>query len=102
MERAASPTDATDLRIATLTAVAQQVFITQDCVSKFSGCIVAQVDLELSGDDNRRVPAVLAHLQSTRERRVLQGFCRASLAPSLVRRASLDGRMVEIGWLRTR
>lgn len=45
-------------------AIAEKLRITEKSVSKFSSCIFTKLGLELSQDDNRRVLAVLAHLQS--------------------------------------
>jgi DNA-binding NarL/FixJ family response regulator len=45
-------------------AIAEKLFITEKSVSKVSSAIFTKLDLELSDDDNRRVLAVLAHLQS--------------------------------------
>jgi DNA-binding NarL/FixJ family response regulator len=45
-------------------AIAQRLFITQKAVSKHAAGIFAKLDLALSDDDNRRVLAVLAYLES--------------------------------------
>ena len=45
-------------------AIAQRLFITEKAVSKHAAGIFAKLDLTLSDDDNRRVLAVLAYLES--------------------------------------
>jgi DNA-binding NarL/FixJ family response regulator len=45
-------------------AIAQRLFITEKAVSKHAAGIFAKLDLALSDDDNRRVLAVLAYLDS--------------------------------------
>ena len=45
-------------------AIAQRMFITEKAVSKHAAGIFAKLDLALSDDDNRRVLAVLAYLES--------------------------------------
>ena len=45
-------------------AIAQRLFITEKAVSKHAAGIFAKLDLALSDDDNRRVLAVLAYLES--------------------------------------
>jgi DNA-binding NarL/FixJ family response regulator len=45
-------------------AIAQRIFITEKAVSKHAAGIFAKLDLALSDDDNRRVLAVLAYLES--------------------------------------
>jgi DNA-binding NarL/FixJ family response regulator len=45
-------------------AIAQRMFITDKAVSKHAAGIFAKLDLALSDDDNRRVLAVLAYLDS--------------------------------------
>jgi DNA-binding NarL/FixJ family response regulator len=45
-------------------AIAQRLFVTEKAVSKHSTSIFAKLDLALSDDDNRRVLAVLAYLNS--------------------------------------
>jgi DNA-binding NarL/FixJ family response regulator len=45
-------------------AIAQRMFITEKAVSKHAAGIFAKLDLVLSDDDNRRVLAVLAYLDS--------------------------------------
>ena len=45
-------------------AIAQQLFITEKAVSKHSTSIFIKLDLAPSEDDNRRVLAVLAYLNS--------------------------------------
>jgi DNA-binding NarL/FixJ family response regulator len=45
-------------------AIAQRMFITEKAVSKHAAGIFAKLDLALSDDDNRRVLAVLAYLDS--------------------------------------
>ena len=45
-------------------AIAQQLFVSEKAVSKHSTSIFAKLGLELSDDDNRRVLAVLAYLNS--------------------------------------
>jgi DNA-binding NarL/FixJ family response regulator len=45
-------------------AIAQRLFVTEKAVSKHAAGIFAKLDLALSDDDNRRVLAVLAYLQS--------------------------------------
>ncbi len=44
-------------------AIAARMFITEKSVSKHSNSIFQKLGLEQSGEDNRRVLAVLAHLQ---------------------------------------
>jgi DNA-binding NarL/FixJ family response regulator len=46
------------------TAIAQRLFISEKAVSKHAAGIFAKLDLALSDDDNRRVLAVLAYLES--------------------------------------
>jgi DNA-binding NarL/FixJ family response regulator len=46
------------------TAIAQRLFVTEKAVSKHAAGIFAKLDLALSDDDNRRVLAVLAYLES--------------------------------------
>jgi DNA-binding NarL/FixJ family response regulator len=46
------------------TAIAQQLFVTEKAVSKHTTSIFAKLGLSASGDDNRRVLAVLAYLNS--------------------------------------
>jgi DNA-binding NarL/FixJ family response regulator len=45
-------------------AIAQRLFITEKAVSKHAAGIFAKLDLAQSDDDNRRVLAVLAYLES--------------------------------------
>jgi DNA-binding NarL/FixJ family response regulator len=45
-------------------AIAQRLFITEKAVSKHAAGIFARLDLAPSDDDNRRVLAVLAYLES--------------------------------------
>jgi DNA-binding NarL/FixJ family response regulator len=45
-------------------AIAQRLFITEKAISKHSSSIFAKLDLAPSDDDNRRVLAVLAYLNS--------------------------------------
>jgi DNA-binding NarL/FixJ family response regulator len=45
-------------------AIAQRMFVTEKAVGKHSTSIFAKLDLALSDDDNRRVLAVLAYLNS--------------------------------------
>ena len=45
-------------------AIAQRLFITEKAVSKHAAGIFGKLDLALSDDDNRRVLAVLAYLES--------------------------------------
>ena len=45
-------------------AIASRMFITDKAVSKHSNNIFAKLGLEQSGEDNRRVLAVLAYLKS--------------------------------------
>jgi hypothetical protein len=45
-------------------AIAQRLFITEKAVSKHAAGIFAKLDLVPSDDDNRRVLAVLAYLDS--------------------------------------
>jgi DNA-binding NarL/FixJ family response regulator len=45
-------------------AIAQRLFITEKAVSKHAAGIFAKLDLAPSDDDNRRVLAVLAYLES--------------------------------------
>jgi DNA-binding NarL/FixJ family response regulator len=45
-------------------AIAQRLFVSEKAVSKHSTSIFAKLDLALSDDDNRRVLAVLAYLNS--------------------------------------
>ena len=45
-------------------AIAERLFITEKAVSKHAAGIFAKLDLALSDDDNRRVLAVLAYLES--------------------------------------
>ena len=45
-------------------AIAQRLFITEKAVSKHAAGIFTKLDLPLSDDDNRRVLAVLAYLES--------------------------------------
>ena len=45
-------------------AIAQRLFVTEKAVSKHAAGIFAKLDLALSEDDNRRVLAVLAYLES--------------------------------------
>jgi DNA-binding NarL/FixJ family response regulator len=45
-------------------AIAQRLFITEKAVSKHAAGIFAKLDLAVSDDDNRRVLAVLAYLES--------------------------------------
>jgi DNA-binding NarL/FixJ family response regulator len=45
-------------------AIAQRLFITEKAVSKHAAGIFAKLDLAVSDDDNRRVLAVLAYLDS--------------------------------------
>lgn len=45
-------------------AIAQRLFVTEKAVSKHSTSIFAKLDLIPSDDDNRRVLAVLAYLNS--------------------------------------
>jgi DNA-binding NarL/FixJ family response regulator len=45
-------------------AIAQRLFVTEKAVSKYSTSIFAKLDLVPSDDDNRRVLAVLAYLDS--------------------------------------
>ena len=45
-------------------AIAQRLFVTEKAVSKHAAGIFAKLDLALSEDDNRRVLAVLAYLNS--------------------------------------
>ena len=45
-------------------AIAQRMFITEKAVSKHAAGIFAKLDLAPSDDDNRRVLAVLAYLDS--------------------------------------
>ena len=45
-------------------AIAQRLFVTEKSVSKHSTSIFAKLDLAPSDDDNRRVLAVLAYLNS--------------------------------------
>ena len=45
-------------------AIAQRLFITEKAVSKHAAGIFGKLDLEPSDDDNRRVLAVLAYLDS--------------------------------------
>jgi DNA-binding NarL/FixJ family response regulator len=45
-------------------AIAQRLFITEKAVSKHAAGIFAKLDLAMSDDDNRRVLAVLAYLES--------------------------------------
>jgi DNA-binding NarL/FixJ family response regulator len=45
-------------------AIAQQLFVSEKAVSKHSTSIFAKLGLEPSDDDNRRVLAVLAYLNS--------------------------------------
>jgi DNA-binding NarL/FixJ family response regulator len=45
-------------------AIAQRLYITEKAVSKHAAGIFAKLDLALSDDDNRRVLAVLAYLDS--------------------------------------
>ena len=46
-------------------AIAQRLFITEKAVSKHAAGIFGKLDLALSDDDNRRVLAVLAYLDSS-------------------------------------
>ncbi|KHL18577.1 DNA-binding NarL/FixJ family response regulator [Mumia flava] len=46
------------------TAIAARLFVTEKAVAKHTANIFAKLDLPVSGDDNRRVLAVLAYLQS--------------------------------------
>ena len=46
------------------TAIAQQLFVTEKAVSKHTTSIFAKLGLSASGDDNRRVLAVLAYLNA--------------------------------------
>ena len=45
-------------------AIAQRLFVSEKAVSKHAAGIFAKLDLALSDDDNRRVLAVLAYLES--------------------------------------
>ncbi len=45
-------------------AIAQRLFVTEKAISKHAAGIFAKLDLALSDDDNRRVLAVLAYLES--------------------------------------
>jgi DNA-binding NarL/FixJ family response regulator len=45
-------------------AIAQRLFVTEKAISKHAAGIFAKLDLPLSDDDNRRVLAVLAYLES--------------------------------------
>jgi DNA-binding NarL/FixJ family response regulator len=45
-------------------AIAQRLFVTEKAVGKHSSSIFAKLDLPPSADDNRRVLAVLAFLNS--------------------------------------
>ena len=45
-------------------AIAQRLFVTEKAISKHAAGIFAKLDLALSEDDNRRVLAVLAYLES--------------------------------------
>ena len=45
-------------------AIAQRLFVTEKAVSKHAAGIFAKLDLAPSDDDNRRVLAVLAYLES--------------------------------------
>ncbi|MGH3501675.1 MAG: LuxR C-terminal-related transcriptional regulator, partial [Nocardioidaceae bacterium] len=45
-------------------AIAGQLFVTENAVSKHTNSIFAKLDLGMSGDDNRRVLAVLAYLDA--------------------------------------
>jgi DNA-binding NarL/FixJ family response regulator len=45
-------------------AIAQRLFVTEKAVSKHAAGIFTKLDLALSDDDNRRVLAVLAYLES--------------------------------------
>jgi len=45
-------------------AIAQRLFVTEKAVSKHAASIFTKLDLALSDDDNRRVLAVLAYLDS--------------------------------------
>jgi DNA-binding NarL/FixJ family response regulator len=45
-------------------AIAQRLFVTEKAVSKHAAGIFAKLDLAVSDDDNRRVLAVLAYLES--------------------------------------
>ena len=45
-------------------AIAQRLFVTEKAVSKHSTSIFAKLDLAATGDDNRRVLAVLSYLNS--------------------------------------
>jgi DNA-binding NarL/FixJ family response regulator len=45
-------------------AIAQRLFVTEKAVSKHSTSIFAKLDLAPSDDDNRRVLAVLAYLNT--------------------------------------
>ena len=45
-------------------AIAQRLFVTDKAVSKHAAGIFAKLDLAPSDDDNRRVLAVLAYLES--------------------------------------
>lgn len=45
-------------------AIAQRLFVTEKAVSKHTNSIFAKLDLPVDGDDNRRVRAVLAWLDS--------------------------------------
>jgi DNA-binding NarL/FixJ family response regulator len=46
------------------TAIAQQLFVTEKAVSKHTTSIFAKLGLAASEDNNRRVLAVLAYLNS--------------------------------------
>jgi DNA-binding NarL/FixJ family response regulator len=47
-------------------AIAQRLFLSESAVGKHTANIFAKLDLAVSDDDNRRVLAVLAYLNSTR------------------------------------
>ena len=46
------------------TAIAQRLYVTEKAVSKHTTSIFSKLGLAASGDDNRRVLAVLAYLDS--------------------------------------
>jgi DNA-binding NarL/FixJ family response regulator len=45
-------------------AIAERLFVTEKAVGKHTTSIFAKLDLQSAGDDNRRVLAVLAYLNS--------------------------------------
>ncbi len=47
-------------------AIAQRLYLSESAVGKHTASIFAKLDLAPSDDDNRRVLAVLAHLNTAR------------------------------------